>query len=466
MRHQFGIRTYVAWLLLMPLLVVVVCLEAFLLNARFNDLDSDLLMNGQMIAHQLADNSEYGVFSDNREFLKNITKNALQQADVRAVVILNADTHILAQAGKQPSALSQNNDVQKVDYTPAIPTVEPSAEKWLKFVNAKRTTFDNGKSLLIYQPILTTHVALDDFQSESSIPAAAGAVIIEMSWKQTLSQKSRLLWFTVLATSVALLLAWYLAHLASRRIIKPISALSQAVHAIGAGDLESRLNISSNISELNILSSGINQMAAELQHERAILKHRIDEATRKLQNLAFYDTLTLLPNRRLLNDRLSHALEASQRSVHYGALMFLDLDNFKPLNDKFGHAVGDLLLIEAASRITSCLREEDTVARFGGDEFVVMLNELGIDHADSTRQAHHIAEKIRNSLSASYHLTYQQDDQAKITVEHHCSASIGVVLFLGHHASQECIMNWADEAMYQAKKNGRNNIYIKQNNTL
>jgi len=448
MRHQFGIRSYIAWMLLMPLLVVVICLEAFLLHARFNDLDSDLLMNGQMIARQMANNSEYGVFSDNRAFLQGIAESALLQQDVSSVFVLDAASRTLAQAGKKATELQKHG-----------------AGQLLERVNREHPVFDTSESLLLYQPILTTHVTLDDYQSEPAIQQA-GAVIIEMSREQTVIQKSRLLWFTMLATSVALLLAWYLAHLASRRIIEPISALSLAVHAIGAGDLESRLTVTSNITELSFLCSGINHMAADLQHERAILKHRIDEATRKLQNMAFYDTLTLLPNRRLLNDRLSHALEASQRSVRYGALMFLDLDNFKPLNDKFGHAAGDLLLIEVAYRISHSLRAEDTVARFGGDEFVVMLNELGVDVSESAKQAHKVAEKIRHSLSEPYHLTYLQDNQAKITVEHHCSVSIGVVLFLGHHASQECLMNWADEAMYQAKKNGRNNIYFRENTTL
>ncbi|MDP2101274.1 MAG: diguanylate cyclase, partial [Methylotenera sp.] len=99
----------------------------------------------------------------------------------------------------------------------------------------------------------------------------------------------------------------------------------------------------------------------------------------EVQQLAFYDTLTKLPNRRLLNDRLSQIILASKRNKTYGALMFLDLDNFKALNDTHGHVVGDMLLIEAAQRLTNCMRDMDTVARFGGDEFVVMLAELDED---------------------------------------------------------------------------------------
>ena len=126
------------------------------------------------------------------------------------------------------------------------------------------------------------------------------------------------------------------------------------------------------------------------------------EAEEYIRNFAFYDTLTQLPNRRLLNDRLGQAKAASKRSGCYGALMFLDLDNFKPLNDTHGHDVGDLLLIEVAHRITSCVREMDTVARFGGDEFVVMLSELNVDKELSVAQAGNVAEKIRTTLAEPY----------------------------------------------------------------
>jgi diguanylate cyclase (GGDEF)-like protein/PAS domain S-box-containing protein len=182
----------------------------------------------------------------------------------------------------------------------------------------------------------------------------------------------------------------------------------------------------------------------------------------QVRQLAFFDALTGLPNRRMLDDRLSQAMSASKRSGLYGALMFLDLDNFKPLNDTHGHAVGDLLLIEVAQRLSACVREMDTVARLGGDEFVVMLGELGADKAQSTEQAAGVAEKIRSSLAASYQLTVMQSGDQVTTVEHHCSTSIGVVVFVNHEASQTELMKWADAAMYRAKDAGRNSVWIHQ----
>jgi len=178
----------------------------------------------------------------------------------------------------------------------------------------------------------------------------------------------------------------------------------------------------------------------------------------QVRQLAFHDTLTKLPNRRLLNDRLGQTIAASKRSGCYGALMFLDLDNFKLLNDTHGHEVGDLLLIEAADRLKSCVREIDTVARFGGDEFVVMISELDVDKAESTTQAGIIAEKIRAALAKPYVLKIQHEGKAETTVEHHCTASIGVALFSKREASHDNILKWADTAMYQAKEAGCNLI--------
>lgn len=176
--------------------------------------------------------------------------------------------------------------------------------------------------------------------------------------------------------------------------------------------------------------------------------------------LAFYDSLTKLPNRRLLNDRLIRAMAASKRSGCYGALMFLDLDTFKSLNDTHGHEVGDLLLIEAADRLKRCVREMDTVARFGGDEFVVVLSELDEDKTESIAQACSVAEKIRITLAELYRLTVRREGRPDITVEHHCSCSIGVTLFINHEASPDELLNWADAAMYQAKDAGRNLIRV------
>lgn len=188
-----------------------------------------------------------------------------------------------------------------------------------------------------------------------------------------------------------------------------------------------------------------------------ITERKLAEA--QIHNLAFYDALTNLPNRRLMNDRLRQIVAASKRNGHFGALIFIDLDNFKPLNDTHGHAVGDLLLIEVARRLVRCVRESDSIARFGGDEFVVMLGELTDDEQKSIFQANLVAEKIRATLAESYtlHLPHKGTDDAHI-VEHRCTSSIGVALFNGQKNTPEETLKHADMAMYRAKEGGRNMI--------
>ena len=173
------------------------------------------------------------------------------------------------------------------------------------------------------------------------------------------------------------------------------------------------------------------------------------QAENEIHNLAFYDALTNLPNRRLMLDRFQLALSGSARHNQYGAVLFLDMDRFKVLNDTLGHNYGDLMLIEVAARIQSCVREVDTVARFGGDEFVVLLEKLDADAAQASQKAALIAEKIRVSLSAPYRL---KDS------EYFSSPSIGVCLYHGNAESVDTLLKQADLAMYQAKNSGRNAV--------
>ncbi len=171
------------------------------------------------------------------------------------------------------------------------------------------------------------------------------------------------------------------------------------------------------------------------------------EAVDKIERLAFYDPLTGLPNRRLLQDRLKPALASSHRSGRHGALLFIDMDNFKTLNDTLGHDMGDLLLQQVAQRLESCVRKEDTVARLGGDEFVVMLEDLSEQTLYSATQAEIIGNKIIDMLNQSYQLE---------THEYQSTPSIGVTLFNGYEQSSEELLKQADIAMYQAKASGRN----------
>ncbi len=175
------------------------------------------------------------------------------------------------------------------------------------------------------------------------------------------------------------------------------------------------------------------------------------QSEEEIHNLAFYDALTKLPNRRLFVERFQVALTASARRNDYGAVLFIDLDRFKSLNDTLGHDYGDLLLMEVGMRIKSSIRETDTVARFGGDEFVVLLEAVSDNAHDATRKIALLAEKVRKALTRPYMLKKHM---------HHSSPSIGISLYHGNAESLETLLEHADMAMYQAKRSGRNAVRL------
>jgi diguanylate cyclase (GGDEF)-like protein len=178
-----------------------------------------------------------------------------------------------------------------------------------------------------------------------------------------------------------------------------------------------------------------------------ITEHK--QAEEQIHQLAFYDPLTKLPNRRLFLDRLQHAQAYSTRRKTNCAILFIDLDNFKTLNDTRGHDIGDLLLIEVAKRLRDSLRTGDTVARLGGDEFVVTIEGLSEDTLQAVAQAKDIGEKILASITRPFRLQ---------EVEYHSSSSIGIRLFHNDEASIDDLLKHADTAMYQAKTAGRNTL--------
>ncbi len=201
--------------------------------------------------------------------------------------------------------------------------------------------------------------------------------------------------------------------------------------------------------ELKHHKVGLESLVTRRTQEMTSAQNELQATLTEVKQLAFYDPLTHLPNRRLLQDRLQQALAVSARSGQHGALQFIDLDNFKTLNDTLGHGVGDLLLEQVGLRLTACMREGDTVARLGGDEFVVMLESLSKDTAEALAQARKVGEKVLLAINQPYRLL---EHDVNIT------PSIGVTLYSGHQDTMENLLKQADLAMYQSKTAGRNTL--------
>ncbi|MFZ6873924.1 EAL domain-containing protein [Undibacterium sp. Di27W] len=178
-----------------------------------------------------------------------------------------------------------------------------------------------------------------------------------------------------------------------------------------------------------------------------ITEHKVSEE--KIHQLAFFDPLTGLPNRRLLLDRLARALSMSRRHQRYGAILMIDLDNFKTLNDTQGHNMGDMLLTQIGKHIQACVRSDDTVSRTGGDEFVVLLEGVHEDLQHAASLAEHVAEKIRLALSQTINLGH---------IDYESSGSIGITMFGMEAVGIDELLRRADMAMYQAKAMGKNNV--------
>ena len=289
------------------------------------------------------------------------------------------------------------------------------------------------------------------------LPIAAFNDLVRLNTQQTVNKYEALNNRLVILLIILGLLLLYRIFASFRALNSTLGCsadkLRTAIARMGGGDFSTPLTIVPGIK--NSVMNWLIDMQRRLlnsEEERKVLLAQMHE-------MAYYDSLTHLPNRRMLDDRLGQALALSKRYLNYGALMFIDLDNFKTLNDIHGHSAGDLLLVEVAQRLTLCLREIDTLARFGGDEFVVMINNLGDDSLKAGENAAFIAEKIRVTLAEPYLLMLPSTNFSS-PLAFNCSASIGVVIFFDHEKTREELLKMADMAMYESKEGGRNQVRI------
>lgn len=436
MKRSYSFGSQVAWLSILPMIVLAAVLETFYLHERFTELDAELGLRASLIARQLAAASEYGLFSNNTEFLNDLANKTLQEPGVSSLLIMNQQEQLLVDVRR--AGLDENKFRH---FSTHLSTNTPDAELLQGY-------------LLASQPVYASSIALDESASTAQIPIGRVGVLVS---RRSVESKKLALFQASGVLTLAIIVATYLVFVIfSRRVTRPIVALSDAIHRIGSGNLSEKVELSTNIRELRILSQGIDQMSSDLLEERSRLEEKIKQATRRLEELAYHDTVTMLPNRRLFMERLSYALAARKRDLAFGAIIFIDLDNFKPINDLYGHEAGDRLLTEVGNRIKRCVREVDVVARFGGDEYAVLVTDLATEEARSRQLACMVAEKIRGALDAPYLFDIEKAGQPSVHIEHRCSASIGVTLFSGQDVELEGVIMRADQAMYRAKANGKN----------
>ncbi len=279
MIRRHNIQQRVALLTLMPLLVLTIFLEVFLLHGRFSDLDRGLLERGKLIARQMASSSEYGVFSNNRDFLSALADGVLREPDVSGLVILNAASEVLLSAGEVTKVMQkQGVDARSAQFRHVGQFVTQDGQG----VNLQTPVKTDSRSVWIYQPIVPAQVSVDDLDFRPSV-RQIGAVIIEMSKANTEQYKREMLIFTLVGTALFLLVSFCLVFLASRSITIPTRLLSVAVQQIAQGDLSTRISFTTRIAELDTLAQGLNEMAVQLQEDREILQQRITQATQALR---------------------------------------------------------------------------------------------------------------------------------------------------------------------------------------
>ncbi|WP_413439376.1 EAL domain-containing protein [Sulfuriferula sp. GW1] len=435
-----SIRRRVLLLALLPATLLALSLGYFFTLSRITDLDQALRARGLAIARHLAPACEYGVFSGNNQILQRLADSALAEPDVISVYIMDRGGNVLASnslkqsklAGIQPGDIpvsSQNNIV---------------------------TVATRSNVLFFRMPIRQTEVQVDDFALTSTPSpviqpvnaAPLGYVAIELSRKATMERQNEVLRSAALLTIAALIATALLALRLGREITVPIMKLASAVDKIGRGYLDVRVKLGGNDDEFRILEDGINGMVSKLHRAHDNLQEQILQATAKLSYQASHDMLTGLINRREFEVRLKRALFSAQHQDREHALCYMDLDQFKIVNDSCGHVAGDELLRQLTLHLQQEVRERDTLARLGGDEFGLLLENCPQD------KALELAEIMRKTVEDFRFSVGEKNFMVGV--------SIGIVMINHESDNVVSLLTSADAACYAAKDHGRNRVHLYQ----
>jgi len=276
---------------------------------------------------------------------------------------------------------------------------------------------------------------IEELAAIASIPSSDWFIVARLPTAETFASITRIWHFILKTTAIVVPIFLFLAVVVLRHQLRPLMNAAQHADRMTRGEIPLQSLPVVRHDEVGHLTMAFNRVLSKLLESRA-----------DLERMAHHDTLTGLPNRRLLADRMQQALSRVQRSQRHIALLFLDLDGFKPLNDRLGHAAGDAALCEVAERLCAVVRREDTVARVGGDEFVILLSDLNTD-------ARVAAELVANKCLGIYQQPFVIHDQA-----YSLGTSIGMILGHGEDSPDQLLIA-ADQAMYRAKEAGRGQFF-------
>lgn len=418
---QLTLRGRLLLTVLLPVLLLSVAMTAVSLLRGARMADSEIAERGLAIVSFLAPAAEYGVISGSRGSLDGLMLALRAQKDVAAAVLYDRRGDELARFGE-----------------PAIDDAA-GARRASSAVRLQH----KGARAGFAAPVMSMPVAVDEFAGGGGAlaPLPVGWVYVELD---THAYDAR--WRTTVLATVGLaagatLLAMLLAIGLANAVGAPVARLVEAVRRMARGELDVQVAGRAGSEELRALEEGFNSMARAITNAHKTLQARIEQATARLAHQALHDPLTALPNRRAFEQALEEMLAASRRAGDHGALCFLDLDHFKPVNDTGGHAAGDALLRVVADLIRGRLRSEDTVCRIGGDEFALILR--GCTPDDAARIADDLCAAVRD-------LRFDWEGR-----EYRIGASIGFAMIDGSLVSVAEIVRAADHACYAAKREGR-----------
>lgn len=417
--NRFGIRVRVLLLALVPMLLIALALSWYFTYSRIGELDRALEQQAVVQARHLARASEYSLFVGERAHLSSLANELRRDTAIRAVAIVDQAGDALVRLGPMPPI----SDLPRTDIY--LDQRDPSV-------------------VVVGAPVQQTLLAIDDPVLGESTSALIGYVALSISKEETRRRQHEMLIDSLIITFVGMVLAALLALRLGRDVIRPIVTLAEAIRRIGAGDLNVRVETHTG-GEFAQLEQGINQMSAELRASYDNLQDRIRDATARLTWQANHDALTGLTNRREFERHVEQSLASVQLRGERHTLLYLDLDQFKIVNDTSGHSAGDELLKQLSVLLKRELRDSDILARLGGDEFGVLL------HQCDESVAHRLAERMRRVVDDFRF--YWEGRTYSIGV------SIGLVEIDDGWASLGKLLSAADAACYAAKDAGRNRIH-------